>query len=95
MIQVMNNIAMIFGYSVMAGLIVMLIIDFTEIDLRDDVKKLIVLGFGPVWFRVSKTGPLYSNMRKIGFRVASRGDWAFGLSLPRWLGKLVRRSSNA
>lgn len=91
MIQVMNDIAMIFGYSVMAGLVCWLFITESELTLREDVKKLIVFGIGPVWFRISETGPLYSNMREIGFRVFSRGDWAFGLSLPRWLGKLVRR----
>ncbi|RYJ63232.1 hypothetical protein [Pseudomonas songnenensis] len=91
MIQVMNDIAMIFGYSVLAGLAVWLFIAESEFDLFGDVKKLIVFGIGPVWFRISETGPLYSNMRNIGFRIFSRGDWAFGLSLPRWLGKIVRR----
>ncbi len=91
MIQVMNDIAMIFGYSVMAGVVCWLLIAESELALREDVKKLIVFGIGPVWFRISETGPLYSSMRKIGFRVFSRGDWAFGLSLPRWLGRVVRR----
>ena len=92
MIQGMNDVAMIFGYSVMAGLACWLLIAGSEIALREDVKKLIVFGIGPVWFRISETGPLYSNMRKAGFRIFCRGDWAFGLSLPRWLGKIVRRA---
>lgn len=91
MIQVMNDIAMLFGYSVMAGLVCWLLIAESEIALREDVKKLIVFGIGPVWFRISETGQLYRNMRTIGFRVISRGDWAFGLSLPGWLGRTVRR----
>lgn len=93
--MIMDEIAMHVGYVTMAIACALIILSCTEIAVFKDVKKLIVLGFGPVWFRVSETGPLYSNMRKIGFRLCRRGDWAFGLSLPRWLGKLVRRVSNA
>ncbi len=88
----MDELAMHVGYVTMAIVCGLFIGNCTEIALRDEVKKLIVLGFGPVWFRVSETGPLYSNMRKIGFRVCRRGDWAFGLSMPRWLGRIVRRA---
>ena len=90
--EVINDIATALGYSVMLWVIVVLLLTQTEITLRGDIKQFIVFGIGPVWFRISETGPLYSNMTKVGFRIFSRGDWAFGLSLPRWLGRIVRRA---
>ena len=87
----MNELAMVVGYSVLMAVATLIVYVESEIVLRGHVKKLVVVGVGPVWFRKSKTGPLFQNMRNLGYRIYSYGDWAFGLSLPKWLGRIVRR----
>lgn len=82
---------MMAGYAVMATVIVIVAIHAIDVSLFGSVKHVTIFNVGPVWFRVSLNGPLYENMRKLGFRIKKRGDWAFGMSLPGWVGRMLRK----